>query len=201
MCYNENMELKDMKLKDYFNVPNILCYIRLILLPVFLFMYRNATVRADYVHAFVLLAFAMLTDALDGFIARRFNCVTQWGKMIDPIADKLLQFVLALALLGNYPQMWLFVVVFMIKEFYMSFMNLWLVKYDPDIVRARVFGKVVTVLIDVTVGLLLIFTKVPGTYVWIIASVLSLAAVYVGLRYSRMHWQIIKDNNLLKGKK
>ena len=195
------MELKDMKLKDYFNVPNLLCYIRLILLPVFLFMYRSATESADYVRAFVLLAFAMLTDALDGFIARRFNCVTQWGKMIDPIADKLLQFVLALALLGNYPQMWLFVIVFMIKEFYMSFMNLWLVKYDPEIVRARVFGKVVTVLIDVTVGLLLIFTKVPGTYVWIISAVLSVAALYVGFRYSRMHWQIIKDNNLLKGKK
>ncbi len=200
MCYNVSMELKDMKLKDYFNVPNLLCYIRLILLPVFLFMYRNATDSSDYVRAFVLLAFAMLTDALDGFIARRFNCVTQWGKMIDPIADKLLQFVLALALLGNYPQMWLFVIVFMIKEFYMSFMNLWLVKYDPEIVRARVFGKVVTVLIDVTVGLLLIFTKVPGTYIWIIAGVLSVAALYVGFRYSRMHWQIIKDNNLLKGR-
>ncbi len=83
----------------------------------------------------------------------------------------------------------------------MSFMNLWLVKYVPEIVRARVFGKVVTVLIDVTVGLLLIFTKVPGTYVWIIAGVLSIAALYVGFRYSRMHWQSIKDNNLLKGRK
>ena len=189
-----------MKLKDYFNIPNLLSYIRLIMLPVFLYMYRSASETSDYARAFVLLAVAMLTDALDGFIARRFNMVTQWGKIIDPVADKLLQFILALALVGNYPQMWLFVIVFMIKEIYMIIMNFWLVRYDPEIVRARPFGKVVTVLIDVTVGLLLIFTKVPSTYVWIIAAVLSIAAVYVGVRYSFMHRQIIKDNNLLKGR-
>lgn len=190
-----------MKLKDYFNIPNLLSYIRLIMLPVFLYMYRSATGTSDYVRAFVLLAVAMLTDALDGFIARKFNMVTQWGKIIDPVADKLLQFILTLALLGNYPQMWLFVIVFMIKEIYMIIMNFWLVRYDPEIVRARSFGKVVTVLIDVTVGLLLIFTKVPSTYVWIIAAVLSVAAVYVGVRYSFIHRQIIRDNNLLKGRK
>ena len=195
------MELKDMKLKDYFNIPNLLSYIRLIMLPVFLHMYRQATDTSDYVRAFIVLGVAMLTDAVDGFIARKFNMITQWGKIIDPIADKLLQGILAIAVMGNYPPMKLFVIIFAIKEIYMIIMNLWLVRYDPEIVRARLFGKIVTVLIDVTVGLLLIFTKVPSVYVWIIAAVLSAAAVYVGVRYSLMHRQIIKDNNLLKGKK
>ena len=190
-----------MKLKDYFNIPNLLSYIRLIMLPVFLHMYRQATDTSDYVRAFIVLGVAMLTDAVDGFIARKFNMITQWGKIIDPIADKLLQGILAIAVMGNYPPMKLFVIIFAIKEIYMIIMNLWLVRYDPEIVRARLFGKIVTVLIDVTVGLLLIFTKVPSVYVWIIAAVLSAAAVYVGVRYSLMHRQIIKDNNLLKGKK
>ncbi|MBR5048595.1 MAG: CDP-alcohol phosphatidyltransferase family protein [Erysipelotrichaceae bacterium] len=201
MCYNQDMELKDMKLKDYFNIPNLLSYIRLIMLPVFLLMYRRATDTSDYVRAFAVLGVAMFTDALDGYIARKFNMITQWGKIIDPVSDKLLQGILAIAVMGNYPPMKLFVIIFAVKEIYMSIMNLWLVRYDPEIVRARLFGKIVTVLIDVAVGLLLIFTKVPSVYVWIIAAVLSAAVVYVGARYSIMHWQIIKDNNLLKGKK
>ncbi|MBQ6654174.1 MAG: CDP-alcohol phosphatidyltransferase family protein [Erysipelotrichaceae bacterium] len=189
-----------MKLKDYFNIPNMLCYIRLGMLPVFLHMYRQATDTSGYVRAFIVLTVAMSTDALDGFIARKFNMVTQWGKIIDPVADKILQGVLAIAVMGNYPPMKLFVIVFLIKEIYMLVMNFWLVRYDPEIVRARFFGKAVTVLLDVAIGLLLIFVHVPERYIWIISVILSIAVVYVGVRYSLMHRQIIKDNNLLKGK-
>ena len=69
--------------KKYFTIPNILGYIRIALLPVFLVMYYNSSTLKEYIMAFVVLAVGMLTDAFDGMIARKFNQVTDFGKALD----------------------------------------------------------------------------------------------------------------------
>jgi cardiolipin synthase len=75
------------------SVPNMLSILRLLLVPVFLLLLVNDR----FLWAIAVLAFASFTDWLDGFIARRFNQVTQLGKLLDPSADRL--FILA-ALIG-----------------------------------------------------------------------------------------------------
>ncbi len=67
------------------NIPNLLTILRIALLPALVWRFR----KGDSVGALAIYLMAMLTDALDGFIARRFHMVTNLGKLLDPIADKL----------------------------------------------------------------------------------------------------------------
>jgi len=67
------------------NIPNLLTLIRIVLLPAVVWRFR----RGDSSGALALYVFAMLTDAVDGFIARKLNQITTLGKLLDPVADKL----------------------------------------------------------------------------------------------------------------
>ena len=80
-------------IKEIFTVPNILVYIRMLLIPVFIFFYLHK----EYEITLVVLIVSFLTDFFDGKIARHFNQVTDLGKTLDPIADKLYQFSVALS--------------------------------------------------------------------------------------------------------
>ena len=94
------------------HVPNILTMCRFVLVP-FIFI---SIVEKNYVAAFVFLTISGATDVLDGFIARKFNFITNFGKLIDPLADKTTQIstLIALSFAGIIPY-WILVVVF-IKE-------------------------------------------------------------------------------------
>lgn len=71
---------------DLIKLPNILCYIRIILVPVFCWLYLNAGTPHDFAMAAVVVIVSGLTDFLDGQIARRCNMITDLGKVLDPIA-------------------------------------------------------------------------------------------------------------------
>lgn len=86
---------KELK-KQIFSIPNILSYIRFILAFLFAYVYLNANETKDYYIAAIIIAISGLTDCMDGFIARKFNMITEVGKIVDPIADKVTQGMLAL---------------------------------------------------------------------------------------------------------
>ena len=94
------------------NVPNLLTILRMALLPAIVWRFR----LGDLSGALALYLFAMLTDALDGFVARRFNQITALGKLLDPVADKLsLLTLLGLFVADGQIPRWLLTVV-LIKE-------------------------------------------------------------------------------------
>jgi cardiolipin synthase (CMP-forming) len=90
------------------SIPNLLSLMRLALVPVFLVL----MLRDQFVWALVILALASFTDWLDGFIARKFNQITELGKVLDPAADRLYIFasLIGLTLNGNIPA-WLALVI------------------------------------------------------------------------------------------
>ena len=96
------MAMKNWK-KDILNIPNLLSLFRLLLIPVYITIYLRAQDKADYFLAASILAVSCLTDMIDGQIARRFNMITDLGKLLDPIADKLTQFALVLCLSLRHP--------------------------------------------------------------------------------------------------
>ena len=87
-----------MKKKDFVSIPNILSYIRILLIPVFAYCYLTANTDGDYYFAAVILLFSGLTDMADGMIARKFGMITYLGKILDPLADKLTQATVAVCL-------------------------------------------------------------------------------------------------------
>ena len=94
---------KKIKKEDFFNPPNILTYIRILCVPTFVTVCFavSGENNANIYTAFAVFLFATITDTLDGFIARKFGYVTELGKMLDPLADKLLQVSAAVSLCVN----------------------------------------------------------------------------------------------------
>lgn len=123
------------------HIPNMLTILRFILIPfIIVFLFQD-----KYVEAFIFLTASGITDILDGFIARKFNFITNFGKLIDPLADKTTQIAIlvTLALKGIIP-FWFLIIVF-IKEFLMiagaSFL------YAKElVVSSKWYGKLSTVL-------------------------------------------------------
>lgn len=72
------------------NLPNRLTVLRIILIPVFVAAYYITAIPYNYLISAIIFALAAFTDFLDGYIARKYNLVTDLGKFLDPIADKVL---------------------------------------------------------------------------------------------------------------
>ena len=81
---------------EIFTVTNMLSLFRLVLLPVYAKIYLTATEHYQYLIAGGIMALSCLTDLIDGKIARHFNQITNLGKILDPLADKITQFTLTL---------------------------------------------------------------------------------------------------------
>ena len=92
------------------SIPNIITIIRILLIPVVV----SQLYLKQYIWAFVLLLVSGVTDVADGYIARRFNMVTKLGTILDPVADKLMQFTVftCLAVYKLIP-VWLVVLLFL----------------------------------------------------------------------------------------
>ena len=108
--------MKPFNTKERFSIPNLMGYFRLLLIPVFCYLYLA---KEAYHWAAGVVLLSSLTDLFDGMIARKFNMITNLGKALDPIADKLTHGALALCLAFRYPQMWVLFGLMVLKEGYM----------------------------------------------------------------------------------
>ena len=150
--------------KDFYNVPNILTYMRLLCVPAFIavFFAVDGTKDLNVYIAFAIFAFASVTDVLDGYIARRFSIVSDLGKMLDPLADKLLQVSAAVCLCVNdflhHSNIGMLFIVFPVllgvKEVFMLVWGIILAK-KTIVVHSNVYGKIAAFIN--AVGLLMSF--------------------------------------------
>lgn len=124
------------------NIPNILTIIRFILIP-FIFI---AVVSHHYLIGLIIFTISAITDVLDGYVARKYNYITDIGKLIDPLADKLTQIALlgALTILDILP-LWIFAIVF-IKEGVMVISASVLYSKKDVVVYSKWYGKLATTL-------------------------------------------------------
>lgn len=136
------------------HVPNILTIIRFLLIPFIVFF----IFQEQYIMAFVFFTLSGITDVADGFIARKFNFITNFGKLMDPLADKLTQIstLASLVLVGIIP-IWILIIV-LIKEFIMIVGASFL--YGKDVVvYSKWYGKLATVLFYFAIVLSLILRE------------------------------------------
>ena len=145
--------------REIFSIPNLMGYFRILLIPVFSWMYCTADSTGDYYAAAVVVGVSGLTDMFDGKIARRFNMITELGKFIDPLADKLTQAALLLCLAVRYPLMRAVLALFVIKEGFMLAMGALLLPRGRKLDGAMWFGKVCTAVLYAVLFLLLLL---PG---------------------------------------
>lgn len=130
--------------KDLVTIPNLICYLRILLIPVFCYVYLTAQTTNDYYLAVGIVIFSSFTDLFDGMIARKFNQVTELGKILDPVADKLTHGALALCIAIRYPLMLLLILVMVIKEGYMAIKGIKYLNQGKMMDGAMWYGKVCT---------------------------------------------------------
>lgn len=140
-------------------IPNILTCIRLCLMPVFLTVYFSPLPEAKYISMGVL-AFSFITDVLDGFIARRFNMISNLGKILDPAADKVMQITVLICIALSQRELLWVVVVLLIKELLMGAGAFIVFKRNKKVVSSNWFGKV-SCFLSVAASLVLLFADIP----------------------------------------
>lgn len=178
------------------NVPNILTVARIIMVPIFavvLFAHpEDLTWRVAATGVFVL---AMLTDLADGYIARKYDLVTDFGKLWDPVADKALTgtaFV-ALSILGELP--WYFTIIIMVRELGITWVRAAIKKYG--VMAANKGGKAKTVTQTFALILFLLYVPynvaLPGAVhvaAWVLMWAALAITVVTGFDYLRTAWQM-----------
>lgn len=153
---------KPLTKKDIFSVPNMMGYFRILLIPVYVLLYYNAKSVRDYYIAAVLVGISGITDMLDGKIARRFNMITELGKALDPVADKLTLGAMILCLAFRYPNMRWLVGLFVLKEGFMGVMGLVMSRCrGKKLDGAKWYGKVCTAFSYVVMFVLFFFLRLP----------------------------------------
>lgn len=162
------MFIKDWK-KDVFTIPNLLSMFRLILIPVYISIYLNATDAKDHFIAGSILIVSCLTDMIDGKIARRFNMISTLGKILDPIADKFTQFSLIICLSIKHPIMRFVMVLFFVKEVFQGIAGLIHMRKGKMLPGALMAGKVCTTVLFVSLILLVLMPGLNETIVNCIA--------------------------------
>lgn len=143
-------------------IPNLLSLVRLLLIPVIMGLY---IVKQNYVLAVVFIALSGVTDVIDGFVARKFNMVSDFGKILDPVADKLTQAAMIICLWKRYDWIkWLFA-LFAAKEIVMGVSGVIVMRKKDVVNSAQWFGKLTTFVLYATMIILFLFHDIPETAV------------------------------------
>lgn len=146
------------KRENVLTIPNVLSLFRLLLIPLIVWLY---CVKKDYTGAMFAVAVSGLTDIADGKIARKFNMVSDVGKVLDPVADKLTQLTLIYCLASRYALLWAVVILFVVKECIMLYWGYRTLKMTDQVNGAKWFGKVNTVVLYGVTLILIFFTDIP----------------------------------------
>ena len=162
-------------------VPNILSAFRLLLVPVFAVVFFSSIAGA-YILAACVYILALITDILDGYIARHFDAVSRLGRILDPLADKLMgAAVLACMAIAHILPVWS-VLVFVGKELLMLAGSVIMLRQESDVMSANYVGKAATFLLCAVCVALLVFGGISAVAAnLMIGAALSVSLVSLGI--------------------
>ena len=174
--------------QELLTIPNFLSLFRLLLIPVYIRMYRNATSDLDYYLTGTVLGLSCLTDFADGKIARQYNMVSNAGKLLDPLADKLTQLSLILSLLGVYRILYPVLVLFLIKETFQLVAMFIFAQKGKTLSGALLCGKLCTAILFVSLLILVLFPGIPPAAVLFIVLTDTAFLVYAFCGYIQAYF-------------
>ena len=149
------------------HIPNIITITRIALLPFVYFFYLTDWVPYSQYIAIVIFLIAATTDFLDGKIARKYHLVSNVGKMLDPIADKMLSYTgLFLIIVTDILPLWAAVVIYVInlcRDFAIDCLRM-IAATKGTVLAANIFGKIKTVIAFVALPWLLLQGGLPTTW-------------------------------------
>jgi cardiolipin synthase len=144
---------------EILTIPNMLSIVRILIIPVIVYLY---CFKHDSIATLIWVIISTLTDIADGYIARRFNMITDFGKFIDPVADKATQLAVFACLVTKFPLMLLPFIVLLVKEIGSLLLRLYLYKKTEIVEGAKWHGKASTGVVIFIVVLHLAWVGIPA---------------------------------------
>ena len=141
-------------------VPNVLSFFRLWLIPIIVWLYIS---KEDYFWTLMVLLLAGVTDVVDGIIARKCNMISDFGKVFDPIADKLTQAAMLCCLVVRFNYMLIPLGMLVIKEVVTGITALISIKKTEQVEGAVWHGKLTTVVLYLMMAVHLVWFNIPTT--------------------------------------
>jgi len=185
---------------DKFSWPNIISYLRIVLIPLFIYLLTIKTAAA-WMWALIVFAVASLTDFIDGWLARKLKQESEFGKFIDPLADKFLVISALIAIIAIDPCFELFdswmVVIIVSRDVLITVMR-WLAIKRGKPLRTSRFGKFKTAFQMMSIVIIIMIYMVkklgilethPSVPYWIMLAVTVMTALS-GIRYLVTNWQL-----------
>ncbi len=171
------------------NIPNALSLLRLALIPCFSVLY---ICRQD-LWAFAALLLSGVTDMLDGFLARRLGQVTDCGKLLDPLADKLTQVMVVICLTTRYREVLPLTVVCFVKELCQGVGGLILLREHCAVRGAKWFGKVSTVTFYGCMLAVVLWKDAPDAVVIVLVGLAAAAMLGAFFGYLGLFFRIRRE--------
>lgn len=178
------------KKSQIFTIPNFLSLIRLLMIPLIVWLYCE---EQQYYAAVVVILLSGLTDIADGIIARKFNMVSDLGKILDPIADKLTQAALIICLTTKYSLMLPLIVEFALREVAMLVLGYITLKKKDSVNSSQWFGKLTTVMLYAVMMVLILF---PGIPLWAANTLIVMCGIAILLSfvgYARFYKKLLSQ--------
>ena len=171
-------------------IPNLLSFFRLCLIPVFMWLY---CVERNYLWTGIILIISGLTDTVDGIIARKFNMISDLGKVLDPIADKLTQTAMLFCLLTRFPLMIAPLALMVVKEFFMGVTGLLVIRKTGEVFGADWHGKVNTWLLYAMMILHVFWYNIPDTVSRVLIGICVVMMLISLVLYGRHNLKALKE--------
>ena len=189
--------MKQITRKQIFTIPNFLSFLRLCMIPLIIWLY---CAQKNYVLTAVVLVLSGLTDTIDGFIARRFNMVTDLGKALDPIADKLTQASVMFCLLTRFQMMLIPLLLLIFKELCNGIMSLVVIKKTGKVCGADWHGKVCTWLLYAMMFLHIVWFDISRQWSTALISICVIMmtvsfALYMVRNYKMLTNEVMNNDN------
>lgn len=170
-------------------IPNLLSFFRLCLIPVIVWLY---CFQENYLGTTLVVALSGLTDLADGFIARRFDMVSDFGKAFDPVADKLTQLAVLFCLVARFRHMLLPLIVLTVKELFTGLTSLLAIRRTGTIEGADWHGKITTVLLYATMLVHLLWYRIPLSVSWAMTGLCTAMMLVSAVLYAVRNLTILR---------
>jgi cardiolipin synthase len=143
----------------------------------------------------LVIMIATATDVVDGWIARHFNMITDWGKFIDPLADKLMQFAMLIMAIFKNPWISILVAIFAIKEAIMLAVGIYIYHKGENLNGAMWCGKLSTVVLDSCLFLIIVLPAkyIKNVNVFILIGLSAIFLILSFIIYMREYLKMYKE--------
>ena len=175
-------------------IPNCITVFRIILVFVFMYFFNSGYDNHNIISGIVFIV-AGISDVLDGYLARKFKLQSDFGRLMDPFADKLLQITVAFCIASVEKSLMWVPVVLILKELVMILGAARLLKKENIVVSANKFGKISSTLYFLVFMIILFFPDINPQIKQIMCASFIITSVIAFLVYMQNYIQIYKEKN------